>query len=287
MIPKRMFFFWDREYISWMRYMTIESFRKMNPDWEIVLCMGDSIPEWERKDNKRDFTAYKGENYFHKIKDLDVRIESIDYNNAFHGKIKTATPIHYSDLYRYYKLHTEGGFYADMDIIFFKPMDAILADMEMKGNMAIYHNKYVAIGFLGAEQGNRFFRDLIPHAVSSKYINRNVDKWEAFGEMLIYNFLSLDPKRQNLCNKIEEKYQELKVYNIPDSLVYNYDFRQIEKAFSEKSEGMFNAFPDTSIGYHWYGGHPAAMKYVHIMNEHNYMNHKTLFSDIYREISSV
>ena len=267
--------------------MTIESFRKMNPDWEIVLCMSNVIQDWSSMSSKRDFVKYNGINYFDKIKDLDVRIEPIDLTNDFHGKTKTITPIHYSDLYRYHKLYTEGGFYADMDIIFFKPMDEMLADMELQGNTAIYFNKrkrYVAIGFLGAEKGNRFFKDLITFA-TNKLANRHLDQWEAYGEILIYNLLKADPKKHDICTKIEEKYQELKVYNIPDSLVYHYDFTCVEKAFSNNSARMINGFPPVSIGYHWYGGHPLSIHFNGTLSDTSYMNHATLFSDIYKRIS--
>ena len=41
-IPKRIFFYWGGSDMSWMRYMTLYSFRKMNPDWEVILYVSDN-----------------------------------------------------------------------------------------------------------------------------------------------------------------------------------------------------------------------------------------------------
>ena len=41
MIPKRAMFYWSGPPMSWLRQQSIETFKKHNPDWEVVLLGGD------------------------------------------------------------------------------------------------------------------------------------------------------------------------------------------------------------------------------------------------------
>jgi len=62
MIPKRMFFYWSGNDLSWMRYMTLYSFRKMNPNWEIILYLSDNVNKiktWNSGE-EQDFLNYTG-----------------------------------------------------------------------------------------------------------------------------------------------------------------------------------------------------------------------------------
>ena len=51
-----MYFYWGGSAMSWMRYMTLYSFRKMNPDWEMVLCLASvDVDRWVHR--KQDFSC--------------------------------------------------------------------------------------------------------------------------------------------------------------------------------------------------------------------------------------
>ena len=105
--------------------MTLYSFRKMNPDWEIVLYISSNDIKnkgWKSYENQ-DYHQYKGDNYFNKLKDLNIKIEKAEFPKEIQEKLKNISPIHESDLFRYYQLYLNGGFYCDMDVLFFKPID--------------------------------------------------------------------------------------------------------------------------------------------------------------------
>lgn len=283
MIPKRMFFYWDKPYFSWMRYMTLYSFRKMNPDWEMVLCLSVD-KEWDLNgDHQRDFSNYKGPNYFDKITELNVIIEDAEFPKELANSFKMITPIHYSDLYRYYRLYNDGGFYSDMDVLYFRSMSNIYDKiMQSEANTVVYAcSDYIAIGLLGADKGNEFYKELVLSAIDKK----SYKMWETYGELLFYSFFDIGSDRLTLINKIENKYKTLKVFNIPKSLVYHYDAFEILDVYAT-SFGIETFSPD-SIGYHWYGGHPTSQEYNNILDENNYMNYKITFSEIARELNEV
>ena len=264
--------------------MTLYSFRKMNPGWEMVLCLSTSDKEWELEEgHQRDFLSYNGPNYFDRIVELNVIIEDAKFPDVIENKIKAVTPIHYSDLYRYYKLYNNGGFYSDMDVLYFRPMDNIYNEIaQYKANTVVYAcDDYIAIGFLGAEKGNQFYKDLVFSANSLKKDKR----WEAYGELLFYRFFDVGNDPLAIIDNISKKYNKLKVYNIPKSLVYNYDCFEIQKVYTT-SFGI-DSFGSKSIGYHWYGGHPMSQKYNNILNETNYMNYKITFSEITKELQKI
>ena len=75
MIPKRIFFYWSGHNLSWMRYMTLFSFRKLNPDWDIILYLSDNTnttKTWKGVE-EQDFSNYKGHNYFNKLEELNIK----------------------------------------------------------------------------------------------------------------------------------------------------------------------------------------------------------------------
>jgi hypothetical protein len=281
MIPKRMIFYWDKKYMSWMRYMTLKSFRDMNPDWEMVLCMGDD-QLWDTPlQDASDFKDYKGDNYYTRISELDITIEQANMSDIFPDGIKTDVPTQYSDLYRYYKIYKEGGFYVDMDVLFFRPMDELYKKVALSDSNTVICacDKYAAIGFLGGEKGNRFFKALLDLAISNKdYTSRFV-----YGDMLLTKFLDIVGLSTALVpQKIEQKFEELKVYNVLPSLLYHYDFYDVNKVYCN-AWGIDTFAPD-SIGYHWYGGDETSQKYNNILTENNYKQHNTVFGTIYREL---
>jgi len=254
--------------------MSLYSFRKMNPDWEIVLCLSQDNICTTKWPGKYDFLNYEGLNYFHRIKELDVVIEPVKFPDTFNAIIKS--PVHESDLYRYYKLYNNGGFYADTDVLYFRSMDGIYNEIaEYNANIVLYTQcDYTAIGFLAAEKNNTFYGDLLMSALDVI----DVDACQAYGTDLFYNFCG----QHNVDSVIKNRYSDAVVFVIPMYLVYHLNSWDIKRAFSS-SIGV-SAFNNKSIGYHWYGGAPIAQEFNAIITEDNYMNYTTAFSTIVEEI---
>jgi mannosyltransferase OCH1-like enzyme len=121
MIPKRAFFFWAGEPMSWLRREGVASFRRHNPDWEVVMLDDCAFPL--QKDSLLRF-------------------------------------VQCSDWARYAALYERGGVYFDTDMIFLRPIpEAWLVGELLFPTLQDGHFTQIAV--LGAAQGGRFFRTAI------------------------------------------------------------------------------------------------------------------------------
>jgi hypothetical protein len=83
MIPKRASFYWEGEPMSWLRRQSVDSFRALNPGWDVQIIDGNGLPM--SPDSK-----------------LSI--------------------VHRSDAARYKDIFDNGGFYFDTDIVFTSPV---------------------------------------------------------------------------------------------------------------------------------------------------------------------
>lgn len=137
MIPKRAIFFYEGPPMSWLRQQSIETFKKCNPDWEVVMIDGAKVP--------------------------------IPKNGLL-------SIVHRSDWARYIELHERGGFYFDTDIVFYEPMLAEWSEAELVLPVVDNPDRRVAhVATMGCMPGEPFFRDaaqICKHTVEqSRYLN--------------------------------------------------------------------------------------------------------------------
>lgn len=261
--------------------MTLYSFRKFNPDWEMVLCLSQKntkVADWNTHE-VQDFFNYSGASYFDKLTELNIIIEQVEFPKEF--KMSITNPVHESDLYRYYKLYNDGGFYSDMDILYFRSMSDFYNEVITNNFDTIIHScpSYAAIGFLGAQKDNIFYKELMMSALSS-VANKS---YQLFGVELIYKFCGVERTGAGLVGDvIKNKYNNLNIHNIDSCLVYQYDCDNIRTAF-DNSFGV-NDFDSKAIGYHWYAGSHISQGYNKLLNETNFTNHKITFSELVKGI---
>lgn len=292
-IPKRMFFYWGGSKLSWMRYMSLFSFKKMNPDWNVILYLSSNIDEKTECGSTKmlDYLTYDGYDYLNDLKNIDIKIEKVEFPKEIQNKLKGISPIHESDLFRLYQLFIGGGFYCDMDILFFRPIDALYNEISEGGYDTIIH-EYVSdnnvwwstIGFLGSSINNEYFKNLFEcglNSINEKNAEKYNIEYQAMGVALIYRLLN-EPQHIGMFNVAVKRYPQLKFYNISTTLFYNYDWTFVDYCF--KTPIGSNSFALDSIGYHWYGGANTAQKYNNILTEKNYLEYKTTFSRIADEI---
>lgn len=277
-IPKKIFFFWGNDKMSWMRYMTLYSFRKFNPDWEIILYYSDNLSikhkTWETK-NVQDFHLYNGDNYLDKIKKLDIK--TIKWNLCDNKIINSNLNMgasHLSNFLKWSKLYEDGGIYSDLDIIYFKSINGFYNKL-INGDYdtAICQKDFLSIGLLASTKTNAFFKDIFINGIN----NFNIKQYQSAGAINIYN-LYQNVNQKDVLNEAKKRYPNLKFYNIPMNLIYYLDSEKIEYAMSNSIN--IDMFPKESIGYHWYAGHPLSQKYNSLLNHKNYKNHNTTFSKI-------
>jgi len=262
MIPKRIFFFWSNDKMSWLRYMTLYSFRKYHPDWQVDLYVSPkskSSKPWVDF-NVQDFFTYQGADYKDAIKELNINIIPFKLERPGHPEEDWANlpANHESNFCRYLQLSQDGGVHADMDILFLKSLNPLLNELNTaKINAAISHIKhYFSIGFLLSVPNSPFFRDV--------YLNA----FETYQKHLYQGsgILTLHKKWKD-WKVLVAAYPDLKFYNIPMNVMYALDSFEVDKIFQQN---CCNVVTENTYGIHWYAGHPIAQTFNNNVTEHNY-----------------
>jgi hypothetical protein len=214
--------------------------------------------------NDQDFFCYKGSDYYERIRDLDITVRPFDVHNEF-------CPSHRSNFLKWNKLSTIGGIYADMDILWIKPINEFYNEIK-DFDVGICQTEYLSIGLL-ASSGNEFFKDIYINGLNNFHENN----YQTAGVENIYNLYK--KSSSEILNSAKKKYPELKFYNILMDIIYPYDSTQVEQSFS----GKFDSLPKNTIGYHWYAGHPVAQVFNNRLNENTYKGDNSLFSQLVKK----
>lgn len=251
-IPQIIHFFWEGEQVSYLRYSTIISFMRQNPDWQVKFyypkgeCRNYNWSTFEQK------YPFVGDDYYNEIKELPITFQEVNFdpwnfkNTEIHGVLK-------SDILRLYLLSTVGGVWCDLDIFFFKPMDDLPFNTEETKNIDTVFciSDYGhSIGLLMASENNPAYRILWDAALQVK----DFSNYQSFGSIL-YN------KIFPTIETIKTECPSLAPHNLPMDIVYAYNALMINEIYSI---GIPNKtkFTEDSIGVHWYAGHPLTGEYL-------------------------
>jgi hypothetical protein len=256
--------------------MTLYSFRKFNPDWDITLYLsnnGNAERTWNGWE-EQDFFAYKGTDYLSKLESLNIKIEKAILPNGIGG----LSQIHESDIFRYFQLCENGGFYSDMDVLYFRSIETYYN--KVSGCDAVFHQDRanVTIGFMGSSVGNALYKNIFDFA------SANIDQsdYQSMGVLLIYKMFRGQGTDSQILDKIRIAYPQMNIQNLPSNLLYEYDWSKVNFNFSHAIPAK--AFSPDAIGYHWYGGNPLSQKWNNVLNETNYKDHITTFSELCKQI---
>jgi len=290
MIPKRIFYFWgEGTQISWMRYMTLKSCRVLNPNWEIILYTSKcNVKKKTWSDAvQQDFFEYGGEDYFSKVKDLGIEIRDWDILNK---KFPDMAASHKSNFFKWYTLTVEGGIYADMDILWMKPLDYFYNNM-LGSDAAICYDWYLSIGLLASKPQNSFFSAVYDNGMHTYTPAR----YQCAGVENVYNWIYgdkiwVDTKVEirepnwswilsnDILGDIRKKCPTIQFYNIPMKLVYPFPHNMMPYVFAY--DIPFENFGEETIGIHWYAGCPMSQQYNKLLNEDTLSDYHNTFRNI-------
>jgi len=253
-IPKIAHFYWGAKTLPYLRYLTLYSFKKYNPDWKIILYIPKILNEdisWKTFEQKYLIDT---EDCFYKIKDLKIEIsifdmESIGFSNTLSEVIK-------SDILRWHLLYESGGLWSDMDILYFKSIDYGIPSFDYDACLCFNNiHRYHSIGFLLSKKNCEIFKDMVE--VAKRDLNMN--DYQSVGWQLLFNTVG-DLKNIKYKN----------VYNIPMEVVY--PTQNIAEICDIKYEDIKNIIKDNTIGLHWYAGHPKLQKFVNQIGKNHFDN---------------
>ncbi len=234
--------------LSFLRYLTVLSFKKYNPDWHVIVfypAFPNNTISWSTGEQSG---VYTGVDYFEKLSNLaeliPISMDSVGFSDSM-------PEVHKSDIVRLWALAEYGGLYSDMDILYFKPL--VIPE---NTNLIISFDevdRYFSNGFIGCSIVAKSFYSNLFKLTSSTF----GDAYQSFGP--------------SIFNKhVQKSNYPSDVWNIPMSLIYQYNSYHVEDLFVENSNELTTLFPDESIGCHWYGGHPATRHWENTITKDNY-----------------
>jgi hypothetical protein len=236
-VPKMVHFYWGGGKLIYLRYLTIKSFMKHNPEWDVVF--------WYPKDNYKGKswginTNYQYLNerlckdYLDEVMALPIKKVEVDFAGL--GARYNLAEVHKNDYIRVSVLNLYGGAWSDLDIIYFKPLS------DLKVNTVENKDKetYVCIGPYGHSTG---FNMAMPESQFFGFLTNILNKeyhpkfYQCWGPDMMNKYY---PKLKNIPNAV----------NLSMDVVYAHNAHNAR----ELQLDVPKRFNDESVGCHWYAG---------------------------------
>lgn len=263
-IPRVAHFYWGNDTISFLRYLSVYSFKQCNLDWTVKLYYPKTKYRGEKTWATRErYGKFKGKNYSDKLFGLDVKKVAVDFREVgFDDNI----PENYkADFMRWKILSGEGGLWSDIDILYFKPAAQLYfnhaANKDTDLCVCVNEYKQNSVGFLLAAPGNEFYKFV--HAQS--YVSLNPKEYQSMGPLILNAYFPT-------VASIVEKFPALNVFNFKMEVVYPIrdDSPRGYRAASIFQDCDLSRLTEDTIGLHWYAGHPDAGEWEDQLTESNF-----------------
>lgn len=124
-IPKNMFFIWIGEKIPAWAQMSIDAFKKLNPDFVVKLIYEKSVDALEDKDAVDCMSLIK-----HVPESIYCKMYNNPQNIINRDNFRNCQSVRFVDVLKFYLLDKYGGIFLDCDTFPVKPFDDILLQNE-------------------------------------------------------------------------------------------------------------------------------------------------------------
>jgi hypothetical protein len=237
-LPPTMNFFWTGP-MPWLHYVTLLTFRRFNPDWRCVLWQ-PAGEVWSDRDDS----------------DWRNRVEELGVERcAWVPPVRSPDvgPAQLSDLFQWWLLGTEGGWYSDMDAVWLQPLDPLLRCAGAVDSLWCMEVGRLAIGLFAARPGGcTLFRTFYDYAIkqlaAGGYQRCGTDTlYAALNVQDVKSHRWLIPaKLQELCQRIEPDHR---IYVAPDYCYYPILWCHCKRLWRH------NDYVDSrAYALHWFGG---------------------------------
>jgi hypothetical protein len=276
-IPKIAHFYWGYadNILPFLNYLTLYSFRKMNPDWEIILYLPKEVSKLSTLSNN---TVQENQNkitksYLDKVEEQNVKIEIFDFESI---GIDNNIPENFkSDFLAWHILSTKGGLYSDMDILYFDSMNSIIHNRAYNYNKDTFlcYYGFHTVGFLLSSNGNEFFKYILSKAI----VTYDVTLYQSAGSMVLDKYCSD-------FNKLASQFH-IDAFNMRPYTVCFFNSYQLDDLYINNKADNISV---SSIGLHWYGSAGCVQKeyddFLYSIDETNYMKFNNTISKIIERI---
>lgn len=242
MIPHIANFYWNRETpLSYLRLLTLITFRYHHPDWKIRLWTSESNTAnvWNGNLEQQDFQQKGGKDYISEAQYYGV--ETVPFDDPL---TKQLAPNFISDIMRFRTIDG-GGWFFDLDQVFVRNFDD-LCDCDF---ILGAYNDVMYCGVVGASEKSK-----------APLIIRKYQEGSILGRLSQYNGLGILLLRAILHHPafIEGTAGEHHMM-----LPHPYFYPVFESARVRQIYDGMLVLPVSEVNYaiHWYGGHPLSQKF--------------------------
>lgn len=256
-IPQQAHFYWGGGALSYLRYLSLTSFKRHNPGWQITLHVPKipctRPPAWHTHQQKnvnikRDF-----------LDRIDVAIESHDFRD--YGFDNDAHEVHKSDFLRWKLLGERGGVWSDIDILYLRGLQ------HLPDNCAGNHDRDTVlcplippmkhtVGFLMSSSHNAFFQNMM-HTSLERY------------DPMVYQCMGSDILNDLFRDQqgVHDRFPENQWLWLDPQAVYAIAAKEIDLFFRPLDAHTQKKLTSPRvIGFHWFAGHPRSQQYENDMN---------------------
>ena len=272
-IPKVLHLYWDGSAMPLFCFLTVFTFRKLNPNWMIKIyspLILSKIKPWKTDENK---LKYEGPDYFKNIRTIqNCSFVIFDFEKI--GISNETSEVQKSDFLRWHLLSTEGGVWSDFDIIYFRGIDEInianqyVTNKNEEIDFSVCYDfsnpssfKY-SIGFLMAVKDCDFYKKIFQSAIK----NFNKYDYQGAGSQV------LNEKYPNLLDLYNEE-NNSNIWNMSMDVVYAFDSTKISLIYETMHLGFFT---QNSIGVHFYYGSKITKEHIDYLEKNKYKQTNTL-----------
>lgn len=256
-IPRKAHFYWGNERTSYLRYLSVASFKHHNPDWEVNLYVPTQVHQggtaWEAGESYEG-TAYHGRDYSALLYQMPgIRVREVDFS-AF-PEIAEAPETYKSDFFRWHILNEEGGLYADTDILFFRSLRCAgsntPAHKDVEAGICLHQDTHI-IGFYMSAPGTSFFQRVQREARAAM----DERDYQSIGSHLLNRLYPT-------VSAVKKAHPDVKVHNLPLELVYPFDWKQIDQIHAPGDPAKL---PAGCVGIHWFAGSPLTQRFNNLID---------------------
>lgn len=276
-IPKIAHFYWGGKKLSYLRFLSVQTFRQHNPDWAIQVhipqVLSTALPTWDSFQQK-DVSIVQ--DYFDQLSSLNVNI--IQHNFDEYKFNNQAHEVHKSDFLRWRLLSTVGGLWSDIDILYSQPMTSLAENISEyqsldTGLVPLIPPAKHTVGFLLASENNRFYQYI--SKIARAHYDPNM--YQCMGSDLINNNFKT-------FESLSEKFPKQKFAFLNRHCVYSITSKTIEYFYQPVDLNVRKKINHRNVvGYHWFAGHPQSQAFENEFTADNIEQYNNLLTVVIKE----
>lgn len=257
-VPKIVHLYWDNSPMSYLQTLTITTFHKKNPDWEIRIY----IPKQKYLGATKYIPDYTGKDYFPEVIALDY-VSCIEINLGEYNIPAHMHNILRSDVFRYHIMYNVGGVWSDFDVLWLKSMSYFFKNIKGVGSFSTKDMGTCAcrlntidgwnnISILVSRPKHPLYRYLIEESELMFKHNKSSRPFmhQQFGSDLLDRLFPTLSVMQNMFPDI---------IGLPYKTFFPYSIRSMDQLYRKRE---LDKIDDMVMGVHWFNGHELSKDYV-------------------------